>query len=90
LYPSQTNKERTTDAGQSHRSHSPFYQSRRHHERISRDPTRLEAAWTNAVELLDSLGLLTRMPAKVTAHTVGMMVNTFLARPALKLADLAV
>jgi len=35
-------------------------------------------------------GLLTRMAAKVTAHSVGMMVNTFLGRPALKLADLAV
>jgi DDE family transposase len=35
-------------------------------------------------------GLLTRMAAKVTAHSVGMMVNTFLGRPVLKLADLAV
>ena len=35
-------------------------------------------------------GLLTRMAAKVTAHSVGMMVNTLLGRPALKLADLAV
>jgi hypothetical protein len=35
-------------------------------------------------------GLLTRMAAKVTAHSVGMMVNTFLGRPALQLADLAV
>ena len=35
-------------------------------------------------------GLLTRMAAKVTAHSVGMMVNTLLGRPVLKLADLAV
>jgi Transposase DDE domain len=35
-------------------------------------------------------GLLTRMAAKVTAHSIGMMVNTFLGRPVLKLADLAV
>ena len=35
-------------------------------------------------------GLMTRIAAKVTAHSVGMMVNTFLGRPALKLADLAV
>jgi Transposase DDE domain len=35
-------------------------------------------------------GLLTRMAAKVTAHSVGMMVNTLLGRSALKLADLAV
>ncbi len=35
-------------------------------------------------------GLLTRMAAKVTAHSVGMMVNTLLGRPALQLADLAV
>jgi hypothetical protein len=35
-------------------------------------------------------GLMTRMAAKVTAHSVGMMVNTLLGRPALKLADLAV
>src|SRR5437868_9351378 len=35
-------------------------------------------------------GLLTRIAAKVTAHSVAMMVNTPLGRPALKLADLAV
>jgi hypothetical protein len=35
-------------------------------------------------------GLMTRIAAKVTAHSVGMMVNTLLGRPALKLADLAV
>src|SRR5438552_3667322 len=35
-------------------------------------------------------GLLTRIAAKVTAHSVGMMVNTLLGRPVLKLADLAV
>ena len=35
-------------------------------------------------------GLMTRMAAKITAHSVGMMVNTLLGRPALKLADLAV
>ncbi len=35
-------------------------------------------------------GLITRIAAKVTAHSVGMMINTFLGRPALKLADLAV
>ena len=35
-------------------------------------------------------GLLTRMAAKVTAHSIAMMVNTLLGRPALKLADLAV
>lgn len=35
-------------------------------------------------------GLLTRIAAKVTAHSVGMMVNTLLDRPILKLADLAV
>jgi hypothetical protein len=35
-------------------------------------------------------GLLTRMAAKVTAHSVGMMVNAFLGRPVLRLADLAV
>jgi Transposase DDE domain len=35
-------------------------------------------------------GLLTRIAAKVTAHSVGMMVNTLLGRPALQLADLAV
>ena len=34
-------------------------------------------------------GLFTRMEASVTAHSVGMMVNTLLGRPALKLADLA-
>jgi hypothetical protein len=35
-------------------------------------------------------GLMTRIAAKVTAHSVGMMINSFLDRPALKLADLAV
>ncbi len=30
------------------------------------------------------------LAAKVTAHSVGMMVNLLLGRPALKLADLAV
>jgi hypothetical protein len=35
-------------------------------------------------------GLITRIAAKVTAHSVGMMVNTLLGRPVLKLADLAV
>src|SRR5437868_2317034 len=35
-------------------------------------------------------GLMTRIAAKITAHSVGMMLNTFLARPPLKLADLAV
>jgi Transposase DDE domain len=35
-------------------------------------------------------GLLTRIAAKVTAHSVGMMVNSLLGRPALRLADLAV
>ena len=35
-------------------------------------------------------GLLTRIAAKVTAHSVGMVVNTWLGRPALQLADLAV
>jgi Transposase DDE domain len=35
-------------------------------------------------------GLLTRIAAKVTAHSVGMMINTLLGRPALQLADLAV
>jgi hypothetical protein len=35
-------------------------------------------------------GLLTRMEASVTAHSVGMMVNSLLGRPVLKLADLAV
>lgn len=34
--------------------------------------------------------LMTRMAAKVTAHSVGMMVNTHLGRPALQLAELAV
>ena len=37
-----------------------------------------------------SWGLLTRIAAKLTAHSVGMMVNTLLGRPALKLAGLAV
>ena len=35
-------------------------------------------------------GMITRIAAKVTAHSVGMMINTLLGRPALKLADLAV
>src|SRR5207237_4128479 len=35
-------------------------------------------------------GLMTRIAAKVTAHSIGMMINPFLGRPALKLADLAV
>jgi len=35
-------------------------------------------------------GLMTRIAAKVTAHSVGMMVNLLLGRPVLKLADLAV
>src|SRR5437667_4787958 len=35
-------------------------------------------------------GVMTRIAAKVTAHSVGMMVNTLLGRPALQLADLAV
>src|SRR5437763_2872433 len=35
-------------------------------------------------------GLLTRIAAKLTAHSFGMMINSFLGRPALKLADLAV
>lgn len=35
-------------------------------------------------------GMMTRIAAKVTAHSVGMMVNTLLGRPALHLAELAV
>ena len=35
-------------------------------------------------------GVMTRIAAKVTAHSVGMMVNPLLGRPVLKLADLAV
>lgn len=35
-------------------------------------------------------GLLTRVAAKVTAHSVGMMVNALLGRSRLKLAELAV
>src|SRR6266705_1774526 len=35
-------------------------------------------------------GLMTRMAAKLTAHSVGMMVNQLLGRPQLCLADLAV
>jgi hypothetical protein len=35
-------------------------------------------------------GLLTRIAAKLTAHRAGMMINTLLGRPALKLADLSV
>ena len=34
--------------------------------------------------------LLTRTAAKVTAHSIEMMVNTLLGRPALHLAELAV
>jgi hypothetical protein len=37
-----------------------------------------------------SWGLLTRIAAKLTAHSVGMMVNQLLGRPRLRLADLAV
>ena len=37
-----------------------------------------------------SWGVLTRIAAKVAAHSVGMMVNMLLGRPLLKLADLAV
>jgi hypothetical protein len=35
-------------------------------------------------------GLFTRLAAKLTAHSVGMMVNQMLERPLLRLADLAV
>ena len=35
-------------------------------------------------------GLMTRIAAKITAHSVGMMINSLLGRPALQLADLAV
>jgi Transposase DDE domain len=35
-------------------------------------------------------GLITRIAAKITAHSVGMMLNSLLGRPALRLADLAV
>jgi hypothetical protein len=35
-------------------------------------------------------GLLTRIAAKVTAHSLGMMVNALCGRPLLRLADLAV
>jgi len=35
-------------------------------------------------------GLLTRIAAKLTAHSVGMMVNQLVGRPLLRLADLAV
>ncbi len=35
-------------------------------------------------------GVMTRIAAKVTAHSVGMMVNALLGRPVLRLADLAV
>ena len=35
-------------------------------------------------------GLMTRMAAKVAAHSVGMMVNQLLGRPLLRLVDLAV
>ena len=33
--------------------------------------------------------LMTKIAAKVTAHSVGMMVNQLLGRPPLRLADLA-
>jgi hypothetical protein len=36
------------------------------------------------------LGLMTRVAAKVTAHSVGMVVNKLWGRPALRLAELAV
>lgn len=36
------------------------------------------------------LGLMARVASKVTAHSVGMVVNKILGRPALRLADLAV
>ena len=35
-------------------------------------------------------GLLTRMAAKLTAHSVGMMLNQLLGRSLLRLADLSV
>ena len=35
-------------------------------------------------------GLMTRIAAKVTAHSVAMMINAFLGRPVLQLAALAV
>jgi hypothetical protein len=35
-------------------------------------------------------GLMTRIAAKITAHSVGMVLNSLLGRPALRLADLAV
>jgi len=35
-------------------------------------------------------GVMTRIAAKVTAHSVGMMVNKLLGRSLLRLADLAV
>ena len=35
-------------------------------------------------------GMMTRIAAKVTAHSVGIMVNKLLGRPLLRLADLAV
>lgn len=35
-------------------------------------------------------GLMTRIAAKVTAHSVGMMVNALLGRPVLQLTELAV
>src|SRR5947209_2776443 len=37
-----------------------------------------------------SWGLMTRIAAKITAHSLGMVVNSLLGRPALQLADLAV
>jgi hypothetical protein len=35
-------------------------------------------------------GLMTRIAAKVTAHSIGMVLNTLLGRPVLQLAALAV
>jgi hypothetical protein len=35
-------------------------------------------------------GLMTRIAAKVTAHSIGMMINALFGRPMLKLAELAV
>lgn len=37
-----------------------------------------------------TLGLFTRIAAKITAHTMGMLINMFLGRPKLSLAPLAV
>jgi hypothetical protein len=47
-------------------------------------------ALVQALRAIRTWGLLTRMAAKVTAHSVGMMVNLLLGRPVLQLADLAV